>query len=57
MIDNAEAQMDVIEPAKQKTKKSYTNSGHLVAGGAYIEHHPTFTDVSRYGYCYYIVGS
>mmetsp|Transcript_27422 Transcript_27422/g.54902 ORF Transcript_27422/g.54902 Transcript_27422/m.54902 type:complete len:538 (-) Transcript_27422:249-1862(-) len=43
MISNPEAQMDVIEPAKVKTKKTYTNSGHLVAGGAHIEHHPTFT--------------
>ena len=50
MISNPEAQMDVIEPAKVKTKKTYTNSGHLVAGGAHIEHHPTFTQASSL-YC------
>jgi hypothetical protein len=36
----------VIEPEKVKTKKTYTNSGHLVAGGVHVEHHPTLTDVS-----------
>ena len=46
MLTNGEAPMDVIEKEKVKTKKTYTNSGHLIAGGAHIEHRPTFTDVS-----------
>ncbi len=45
MLTNGEAPMDVIEEAKKATKKTYTNSGHLIAGGAHIEHRPTFTDV------------
>jgi hypothetical protein len=46
MISNAEGEMAVIEPEKQKSKKGYTNSGHLVAGGAHIEHRPTLTQVN-----------
>jgi len=46
MLTNGEAPMDVIEKEKVKTKKTYTNSGHLIAGAAHIEHKPTFTDVS-----------
>lgn len=46
MLTSGEAPMDVIEAEKVKTKKTYTNSGHLIAGAAHIEHRPTFTDVS-----------
>ena len=46
LLTNGEAPMDVIEKEKVKTKKTYTNSGHLIAGAAHIEHKPTFTDVS-----------
>jgi hypothetical protein len=46
MISNAEGEMAVIEPEKQKSKKGYTNSGHLVAGGAHVEHRPTLTQVN-----------
>jgi hypothetical protein len=46
MISNAEGEMAVIEPEKQKSKKGYTNSGHLIAGGAHIEHRPTLTQVN-----------
>lgn len=45
MLALGEGQMDVIEPEKVKNRKGYTNSGHLVAAGAYIEKKPTFTQV------------
>ncbi len=45
ILASGEAQMEVIEPDKMKSKKGYTHSGHLVAGQASIEHRPTFTDV------------
>lgn len=47
MLDLAGGQMHVIEPEKVKNRKGYTNSGHLVAEGAYIEKRPTFTQVQH----------
>lgn len=44
MLTNGEAPMPVIEAEKVKTKKTYTNSGHVIASLAHIEHRPTFTD-------------
>jgi hypothetical protein len=37
----------VIEPEKKKNKKGYVNSGTFKAE-VFVEHHPTFTDVSTY---------
>jgi len=45
MLTNGESPMPVIEAEKVKTKKTYTNSGHVIASLAHIEHRPTFTDV------------
>lgn len=46
MLSLGEGQLDVIEPEKVKSRKGYTNSGHIAAAGASIEHKPTFTQVS-----------
>lgn len=45
LVTSGDAQLPVIEADKAKSKKGYTNSGHLIAGGAHIEHHPTLTQV------------
>mmetsp|Transcript_21058 Transcript_21058/g.35667 ORF Transcript_21058/g.35667 Transcript_21058/m.35667 type:complete len:496 (+) Transcript_21058:87-1574(+) len=44
MLASAGAKMELIEPAKKAKKKSYVNSGHLIADRVSIEHRPTFTD-------------
>lgn len=54
MLTNGEAPMPVIEAEKVKTKKTYTNSGHVIASLAHIEHRPTFTDVSLRNLCYVV---
>lgn len=54
MLTNGEAPMPVIEAEKVKTKKTYTNSGHVIASLAHIEHRPTFTDVSLRNLCYFV---
>jgi hypothetical protein len=41
--------MDVIEPlVKAKKGAKYKNSGTLIAESCFLEHNPTFTDVSPF---------
>ena len=52
MLTNGESPMPVIEAEKVKTKKTYTNSGHVIASLAHIEYRPTFTDVRKLLFCF-----
>lgn len=46
------ANLPVIEPEKKKKKPSYSNSGLLNPGKCFIEHNPTFADVSTCTPCF-----
>ena len=47
LLQGGDRKYPVIEEAKKKKKgAAYKDSGHLIAKGVSIEHHPTFTDVS-----------